>query len=330
MRIGFIVAALTCSVLGVATAGATDWNAVFPERGHEFGTVARGSKVHYSFPLVNSTNQPIHIASWRTKCGCTEVRVGARDVPPGAQTVVEAVLDTTNFTGVKASGLVLIIDRPEPAEIDLNLSCFIRTDLTLNPGQVDFGVVNRSTDPKAELNLVYAGTQADWAIANAWTISEHVTAKVQEQARSAGSPVTYHLTVTLNSTVPVGYFKDEITLKTNDPTGPNIPISVSAVVQSNVTVTPTVMNLGSVRPGDSMQKSFVVRSSQPFKVVAIESNRPELTATFDANQARPLHPLTFTFKAPTAPGAFNAAIEIQTDVKDEPPTKLMVFATVVP
>src|SRR5205823_2326929 len=92
-------------------AGAQDWvAAAFPERAFDFGTVARGSKVHHTFKLLNRTNQEIHIADWRTKCGCTEVKVGAREIPPGTLTVIEAVLDTTKFQGYKASGLTLVID----------------------------------------------------------------------------------------------------------------------------------------------------------------------------------------------------------------------------
>ena len=91
MRHALSVVAVLAS-LRADPAGAADWtDAVFPERSHDFGTVARGSKVRHSFKLVNSTNQEIHIASWRTKCGCTDVRVGARDIPPGTQTVIEAV-----------------------------------------------------------------------------------------------------------------------------------------------------------------------------------------------------------------------------------------------
>ena len=325
-----IIAGLLAAGASLAAAPA-DWTAaVFPERSHDFGTVARGSKVRHSFPIVNSTNEILHIKSWRTKCGCTDVKVGAREIPPGTQTTIEAVIDTTNYTGYKPSGLILSLDRPTPVDIDLNLTCFIRTDLTLNPGQVDFGIVNRSAAPEARLDLVYAGAQADWAISSALTISEHVTAKLQEQGRSAGGSVTYHLAVKLNPSVPVGFFKDEITLKTNDPTGPTIPISVAATVQSNVTVTPSVINVGAIRPGETVQKTFVVRSAQPFKVIAMESSQPDLVVAAAPADAKPLHALQFNFKAPSAPGAFNATVEIQTDLKDEPPTKLMVFATVVP
>ena len=324
-------------LIGVIVAGgwmgadAADWTAtVFPERSHDFGTVARGSKVRHSFPVVNSTDQPIHIKSYRTKCGCTDVRLGAKDIPPGTQTVVEAVIDTTNFQGYKASGLILNLDRPVLTDIDLSLTCFIQSDLNLSPGQVDFGVVNRASAPPAELNLTYSGTQPDWAIATALTISDHVTATIQERNRSGGGPVTYHLSVKLSPTAPIGYFKDEITLKTNDPKTPTIPVSVAAVVQSNVTVTPTVLNLGLVRPGDSVQKTFIVRSAQPFKIIATDPKRSEITVGAVSDDSKPLHSVSFTLKAPATPGPFNAAIEIQTDLKDEPPTKLMTFATVVP
>ena len=325
----FLVAAFAW--MGADVAAGADWaTTVFPDRNHNFGTVARGSKIRHSFPVVNSTSEIIHILSYETKCGCTDVRLGAKEIPPGTQTVVEATLDTTRFEGMKTSGLILNIDRPTSIRVDLGLVCFIQSELTLAPGQVDFGVVNRSAGSQAELNLTYSGPQPGWAISNAYTISEHVTAKLEEQGRSSGGPLVYHLTVKLNPSAPVGYFKDEITLKTNDPNTPNIPVSVAAVVQANITVSPSVINLGAIRPGETVQRTFLVRAAQPFKVLTADSKRPEITVNAPDDQARPLHTLTFNFKAPTTPGGFNSAIEIQTDLKDEPPSKLMTFATIVP
>src|SRR4028119_2114429 len=99
--------AIVAGLLLVARpAAAQDWvSAVFPERSFDFGTVARGSKVHHAFRLINRTDQEVRIVNWRTKCGCTEVRVGARVIPPGTQTAVEAGLDTTKSQGDKAAGV---------------------------------------------------------------------------------------------------------------------------------------------------------------------------------------------------------------------------------
>lgn len=149
MRRLLLICTLGLAILGDTARGAdSDWlTVVFPERAYDFGTVARGSQVRHSFPIVNRTNSEIRIATWRTKCGCTNVRVGARVIPPGTQTTVEATIDTTKFQGPKASGLTLVIDQPSFVELDLNLTCFIRADITLAPGQIDFGILRRGEPP---------------------------------------------------------------------------------------------------------------------------------------------------------------------------------------
>lgn len=305
-------------------------NIVFPNREHNFGTVARGSKIHHSFKVVNTLQQEIHIVTFRPKCGCTDVKLGAQTIPPGTQTVIEAVVDTTKFVGPKESGLTLVIDRPVFQEIDFRLNCFIRGDLTLTPGEVNFGVVNRSGGKAEGISLLYVGAQTDWAVTKMQTLSNHVTARLTEQPRSAGSPITYALSVTLNPSAPVGILKDEITLFTNDPTSPTIPVSVSAVVQSNVTVTPSVMALGQVRAGESIERTILVRSNQPFLVAGMKSNKPEFALAPAGDKPAPLHQLKATFKAPSQPGPFHAVIEVETDVKGEASAKINVFATVVP
>ncbi len=319
------------AVLASHSAVAQNWSdTLFPERAFDFGTVARGSKIHHTFRLINRTSQEIHIADWRTKCGCTEVRVGARVIPPGTQTPIEAVIDTTKFLGYKASGLTLILDRPSFAEIDLNLSCFIRGDIMLNPGQADFGAVQRSSKPSLTLNLSYGGGVPNWGITKMQTQSSHVTAKLQELGRSSDGQMQYSVTVNLNPTVDNGYFKDEITLLTNDPSSPSIPISVTANVQTAVVLSPSIINLGHVKPGTLVKKKVIVRSSKPFKVVGLKPGKDDLTGTSDAEDARPIHTVDITFKAPSQSGPYNAVLEIETDIKDEPPAKLATFATVAP
>ena len=321
------------AALAIATldARAQDWvPSVFPERAFDFGTVARGSKIHHSFKVINRTGQEIHIADKRTKCGCTEVRIGAYDIPPGTQTVIEAVIDTTKFLGYKPSGLTLVIDRPVFVEVDLNLSCFIRGDIILNPGQVDFQIAPHGSTRQATLQLSYGGGQPNWGILKMKTQSSHVTAEVREQGRSADGQLQYLLTATLNPTAPNGFFRDEITLTTNDPSSPTIPVSVNAQIQPNVTVSPSIVNLGQVKAGAVVKKTVLVRSSKPFKLTALKANKDDLSASPDPDESKPFHTVSLTFKAPAQAGPYTAVFEIATDLKDEPATKLMAFANIVP
>lgn len=304
------------------------FDSILPEKSFDFGTVARGSKLTHTFRLVNTTNYDIHIADSRTKCGCTDVKIGAHDIPPGAQTVIEATLDTTKFVGFKPSGLTLVLDRPEFRELDLNFSCFIRGDVTLNPGAADFGSVARGGTPSLVLNLTYAGGQPSWDISRIHTISDHVKAQGKALAKGQGT-AQYQITVTLKPTAPAGFFKDEVTLLTSDPSSPSIPISVAANIQAGVTIFPSILNLGPIKAGSVVTKDILVRSTKPFKVMEVKARSGDLSAAApEATLA--MHRLKVTLKAPARTGPYHATLEIATDLKDEPPVRMTAFAVIVP
>ncbi len=329
---------LATGLLGLAVMGpmtradGLDWvNTALPERAYDFGTVARGSQIRKAFPLVNRTDQEIRIVDWRTKCGCTNVRVGAKIIPPGTQTTIEATIDTTKFLGYKPSGLTLIFDRPAFVEVDLNLSCFIRGDIVTSPGQIDFGIVRRAEKmPPASLTLTYAGGRSDWEISRMKTQTSKVKAELRELSRTADGQIHFTLSATLQPGVQNGYFKDEITLVTNDQTSPTIPISVVANIQSAVAVTPSIVNFGGVKPGQSIAKTILVRSSQPFSIAKMEASLPDLRTEEAEQGARPVHQLKLTYTAPEQAGPHHATVTIETDIKDEPPAVLKTFATVTP
>jgi hypothetical protein len=315
----------------IADGQSLDWVAsALPERAHDFGTVARGSQLRYAFPVVNRTNQDIRILDWQTKCGCTNVHVGAKLIPPGTQTTIEATIDTSRFLGFKPSGLTLRFDQPTFYAADLNLSCFIRGDIVMNPGQIDFGIIRRDKLAPASLTLTYAGGRSDWEITKMNTKSSKVKAELRELSRTADGQINYSLTATLQAGVPTGYFRDEITLVTNDQQSPAIPISVVANIASAVSVTPSIINFGGIRPGQSVSKTVLVRSADPFTISRLSPSSESIQASESAKGALPLHTLTLTFKASDKPGPDHATLTIETDLKDEPPAVLKTFANVVP
>ena len=308
------------------------WNpdALFPESAKDFGTVARGTKLRYTFWLVNTTNSDIHIVGWQPKCGCTDVKVGARDVPPGTRTPIEATLDTTRFQGVKNSGLTLNLNGPGYAQKELSLSCFIRGDILLDPGVADFGLISRGQKPSMVMNLTYLGGQPGWRITEANVIGKNLVVEAKGPYQAAGGGLQYQITATLDPSIPSGYFKDEISLVTNDPSSKVIPISVSANIQANVVVSPGNLVFGRVKAGQTITRDVLVRSARPFKIVDTTSAKPELSASKAPEAESPLQRISITLKAPTQPGPFNAEMEVSTNLKDEPPAKFTAYATVIP
>lgn len=308
-----------------------DWVAsVFPDRTHDFGTVAKGSKLRHSFRITNSTEKEIHIQAYRTKCGCTEVKLGADRIPPGTQTTVEATLDTTNFQGVKASGLTLILDQPVSTEVDLNMNCFIRGDVLMTPGLLEFGQIPRTDSPVRDMTLQYFGGNPDFQITGSQHGSPQLKVKIREQNRGAGQ-VSYAIHAELNPETNLGFYKDQITLKTNDPASPEIPIFVTAQIQGLLSVSPSIMNLGTVAKGTTVEKTIILRSNLEFKVASAKATKGNASANIvDTDQAKSLHTLKISYKAPDQPGPNHTVLEVTSDIKDEPPAIIQLFANVNP
>jgi hypothetical protein len=317
-----------------AQASQSDWvTVVFPERAYDFGTVARGSQLRHTFPVVNKTGSEIRIASSRPKCGCTDVRIGARVIPPGTQTTIEATIDTTKFQGPKASGLTLILSSPSNTEVDLNLSCFIRSEIVMSPGQIDFGVLAPTSKlPSASLTITYAGGRSNWEIVQITTQSTQVKARGEERSRSADGQIRWTVTATLQPGLRNGPFREEMTLTTNDTPPQRIPIWVLANIQSAVSATPSIINFGQIRAGETISRSNVVhvRSSAPFSLAKLTSSQSELQPLEEKPGAISDHSLNLTLKAPVTPGPFHAVVKIESDVKDEPPSQVKIFATIIP
>jgi hypothetical protein len=327
----FLALALCWGQTNPAGAQAPDWvTQVFPERVHEFGTVARGSLVRYSFPVINRTSMEVRIVSWKPKCGCTNVRVGSKVIPPGTQTTVEGTIDTTKFQGQKASGLTLFLDRPVVTQIDLNMNCFIRTDISLVPGFIDFGVVRPSEKPPtAALTLAYTGARPNWEIADMKTQTPKVKAIAKEVGRTAGGGVQWQVTATLQPGLSNGYFKDEVTIITNDSPPEAIPISVVANVQSAVSVSPSIINFGALKPGQSVSKVVRVRSTSPFSITKLSGSQAFIQAVEEKTGSASDHLVNITLKAPDQSGPCHAVLTVESDVKDEPPAQIKTFATVI-
>ncbi len=307
-----------------------EWlDSALPERSFDFGTVARGSKLHHAFAIVNRGDQEIRILESRTKCGCTEAKIGAKSIPPGTQTSVEVTIDTTRFLGHKPSGVTLVFESPSYVQADLDTSCYIRGDIVTEPGLLDFGVVRRSeTPPSTSLNLTYAGGRADWAVTAMRTRTDRIVARFQEAGRSPEGYPVYTLSAELKPSVPNGFFKDEVTLETNE--GEKLPISVVAEVQSAVAVTPAIVNFGQMKPGQSVARTVLVRSDRPFDVTRLAADRDDLQAEDQAKGPQAVHQIKVTLKAPAEPGSFYSELTVKTDVPDEPEAVLKAFATVEP
>lgn len=310
LRFAGTIAALTFAACATI-ASADQWaDKMFKERTVDFGAVPRAAKIEHEFLVTNPYNEDIHIASVRSSCGCTQPRILTETIKPGETGTILAAFNTHAFTGQRGATVTVTIDRPQWAEVQLQVRGYIRTDVVLSPNYVNFGTVSEGAVGDQKIAINYAG-RSDWKITGVKSNSPYVSANVQEIKRENGR-VSYELDVKLADNAPKGYLSDELTLLTNDRRATTFPVKVEARIVPELAVSPAALLLGSVQPGQEVTKQIVVRAAEPFKIVDIRCSEQGVSCQ-PSDDAKAVHLLPVKFTVPNKPGKVECQIEIITD-----------------
>ena len=125
-------------------ASAQQWaTKMFQTTSHDFGVVARGQKAEYAFVFENLYVETIHIAGVHASCSCTTPEVKNSTLKTHDTGIILAKFNTSTFRGAHGATLTVTIDKPFFAEVQLQVRGYIRSDVELAPGSVDFGEIEQ-------------------------------------------------------------------------------------------------------------------------------------------------------------------------------------------
>ncbi len=332
-NLAFSTALMVASIVSSGSTRAASWaDGLFSESNHDFGPVARGSKLRHEFFLTNRFNEPVTILDVRASCGCTTGRASVSLVPPGGAATIEAEMDTRNFVGRKATVLFvsLITASGKQAEARLGVVSTILSDIVFNPGTIDFGAVSRGRRASQTLTIDRVG-QPSWRVERMISGSRAIDASLVETVRD-GQRVGYTLTVSIKPDAPAGLVRDEIRLVTNDRETSVLPIRVSALIRGDLTASPSVLSLGRIGTASGVEGKFLVRSSQPFTVKSIEGSGEGFQASVDDASAKPLHLIRVTYHPDQSliRGDVRRVFRVHTDFAGEDPLELTTTMHVGP
>jgi hypothetical protein len=334
MRIPIFAISLAV-LLGAASSGKgqeQDWaKAMFSETSHDFGVVAAGAKVEYKFVIQNIYEEDTHIASVQSSCGCTSPKIDKQFLKTWEKAELTAVVntDTRQYYGRKDATITVKFDRPFPAEVQVHIHTYIRRDVVVQPGVVQFGSVGQGTAMKQKLSVSYAGRD-DWRIERVESSDPYVEGQVAEVSRGAGL-VKYDLYVTLKANAPAGYVQDQLTLVTNDANqrSARVPVTVEGVVSQALSVRPSPLFLGVIETGQPVTRPLVIQGKAPFRITSVRSDdsRFQCKAPEGANT---VHLLPVTFDAKNSLGKITGKIHIETDYPNAKPLDVDVNVQVTP
>jgi hypothetical protein len=273
---------------------------MFDKLEHDFGVVARGADAKYRLAITNKYKPDVHIASVRTSCGCTAAKPSQDTIKSLEKAYIELTMDTKKFTLQKDSSVTITFDQPKPAEVRIPVKAFIRSDVVLTPGGIEFGPITKGTDAERKISIAFAGRD-NWTIRNVISKNAHVAAKVVQTGRGGGR-VAYDLLVTAKGDLPIGEFREQLTLVTDDPSNQYIPVLVDGRVEREYTVNPELVDFGTLAPGAKKTVNVIIRGKKPFTIEKIESESTDMFEVQLPAQARPIHVLPLTLNAPTESG----------------------------
>jgi len=301
---------------------------MFKTTDHDFGSVARGAKAEYRFVFKNIYLEDVHISHAYASCSCTSVRIDNPLLKTYEEGAIVATFNTNSFYGQRGATLTVVIDQPFYAEVQLPDRGFIRTDVEVQPGSVQFYSIDQGIGYKQTVAINYGGGREDWQILNVKSANPHITAKAVETGRNYGR-ATYQLEVYVDNSMPAGYMNDHLMLVTNDGAGQQIPVLVEGRVTPGISVSPAALFMGVVQPGQKVTKKLVVTSKKPFRILSITCDDKK-SFQFDLSKettATKLHQIPVTFVAGADTGKIVKTIKIKTDQGEMTP-ELAAYAVV--
>ncbi len=313
-------------VLVAIPAAADDWaKKMFSQTSHDFRTVGRGAKAEYHFHFTNPYKEDVRIASVRTSCGCTTPTITQNLVKSRESAAVIAKLNTDNHIGDKSAVLTVVFDRPFYSEVQLSVRGHIRTDVVFTPAEVNFGEILSGQAKQQEIVVTHTGS-VNWEIRDVRSHCVDLSVSLQSAERSPGS-VRYRLVVSNKGTLPEGDIRELLTLVTNDSRFPTIDMAVTGRVRPTLEVSPAALGLGTMKPGETVEKRLVIRAEQEFAIRDVSCDDPRFRFDLPTGQKK-LHFIKVFFAADDQVGTISRTIKISTDYGAGQVTECSVNGTV--
>lgn len=272
-------------------------NKMFEKLEHDFGKVPTGAELKYRLKIKNVYQQTVRISGVGSNCGCTVGKPAKDTLASEESTYIDISMDTRKFVGPKEVLLTVTFNQPLLASVVIPVRAFHNPDIAVNPGTAGFGAVAKGTESQRHLAIVYNGHGRS-VIKDAVSKSPNVLAKVVETGRN-GFVINYDLLVTLKGTTPLGELREQVTVTTDDPANPTIPVLVEARVEPEYVITPEIVLFGNLAPGERKTLNIVARGKKAFLIEKIESDKT--AGVFEVRlpkDAKTLHVLPLTMIAP--------------------------------
>lgn len=307
---------------------ADDWaRKMFKETSHDFRTVGRGAVAEHHFEFRNPYQETVRVASVRTSCGCTTPSVTKKLLAAGETAAVVAKFNTETHVGQKNATITVVFDKPYYSEVQFKVQGNIRTEVTFDPPEVNFGELAPGQEKVQEILITRIGS-SPWQIQDVRSLCTDLAVSLEPPIRTPQG-IAYKMKVAAKKTLPAGDLRERLTLVTSDPRFPTIDMAVSGRIRSGLEVSPASLGLGTVKTGASVEKKLVIRAEEVFAIRSVKSDDPRFRFEIPEGQKK-LHFVQVFFDADQATGNVSREIRIETDLGAGKSAECLATVTIEP
>lgn len=306
----------------------------------DFGTVAKGEKIDWSFEIKNTGSADLEILAAKPTCGCT-VADFDKVIKPGQTGKVSAHVDTTNFAGPISKAVTLETNDPSTPTAQVTISAVVKPYVEAYPagfvrfnmlqGEVEKQSVTIYTEEEEPFEIVKVEAPQDWIKVEAKKIEG---AEIVPQIGRKGAN-QYKLDITVGGPdAKIGPLAEKVHIVTNSKHQPEYWVSVSGVVRPSFRVDPTGINFGEVTPADSAAtRTISIRSNSlktpgAFSVTKVESGVAGVTANVAPTERPGEFSITLQVAKDAKPGPVDGNVTIYTSDTAKPTVVIPVKGTI--
>jgi Protein of unknown function (DUF1573) len=272
---------------------------------HDFGSVPHGTLLTHRLRITNIYDTPLQIIDIRKSCTCLEAIPPQHVLQPHETAELILTMNTAKFNGPNSQTFYVTFGPQYMSSAVITVKANSRSDVQLNPTNVNFGVVSQGSKPSQTVVVRYLGKQPNWRVIEVVPPTGPLAVQLSQNGNE------FLVNVQLKETANASTLIEQISLKTNDPSAPVLQFNVAASIQSTITVAPNAIRFEKVKLGDEQTQKVILRSTKPFKVEPIADSGDGLRVeTFPA--AAPVQILTVKFK-PVGIGNWKHDLTLQTD-----------------
>src|SRR5262245_45330434 len=106
------------------------------ETTHDFGNVARGAQLKYTFKMTNIYKVPLEITEIKVQCNCVKAEPSVKVLQPNESATVNISMDARQFSGSKTVRIYITVGPKFISTATLTVSANARGDVVFSPNEI--------------------------------------------------------------------------------------------------------------------------------------------------------------------------------------------------